>query len=143
MRELISKKISLPTKEEIEKCMGYIINEAKKGDFFGELDLTIDEEIDYSLDIKNNIISTTKIELVFNSKEIIVLINIITVMKNDSDILSYDNIEDNFRKKNSFIDPNGNFLFANDTYKIVGGKISKMMDCQKLFDSARKKISTL
>lgn len=142
MRELISKKVSPATENEIKKIRNYIINITKK-DNEPMGGLTIDEEIDYSIDLKNSIISATKVELVFNTKEVIVFIIVIELRKEYDETPCYDSEEDMCNRENEFIDPNGNFLFSKSIYQIDGENIFNITQNDYLFHSSRTKVPTL
>lgn len=138
MRNLIKKTTTFASEEEINKIIKFNIGLLKKA--YSQLktgDFNIDDEINYSLEYKENVVSAIKIELIFNTQEIIVLINVIRVEKDKKDTPCLD-----FEGDNEYIDPNGNYLFMNEIYQVDGDNIMQF-EADFLFDSRRTKMPTI
>lgn len=138
MRDLIKKTTTFASEEEINKIIKFNIGLLKKA--YAQLktsNFNIDDEINYSLEYKENVVSATKIELIFNTQEIIVLINVMRVEKDKNDTPCFD-----FEGDNEYIDPNGNYLFMNEIYQVDGDNIMQF-EADFLFDSRRTKMPTI
>lgn len=152
MREIVHKEIDFANKEELHLIL---LNEVKEDKSIRErmsrkdlglpLSLNADEEIDSYLESKNNIISSTRIKLFFNTKETITLFSVFFTIQDppDEEKDNYESKEDMLSGEGGFSDPNGNYFFYNKLFVLENGKLEDITNNDYLFVVSRELITNI